>query len=473
MSLDHSALYTELRTLLGESGLLTDPLAVTAHNTDWRGRYQGTAPWVVQPASTAQVIEVIKACAKAGVPLVPQGGNTSQCGAATPRQGYPEIILSLSRMNRILELDAENATLVCEAGAVLAQVQKHAEAAGFLFPLSLASEGSAQIGGVISTNAGGTAVLRYGNMRAQVLGLEVVLADGRCWNGLKGLRKDNTGYDLKQCFIGAEGTLGVITRAVLRLYPLPRQRVTAWLSVPSPTLAVRLLRFLRTQCGDRISAFELVSHSALSLVLHHIPLFQAPLDPLPAWSVLVELEEFDAQAPLQGLLEKALVLALEERLLDNAVLAQSLTEAQALWALRERISEAQKREGISIKHDISVPVSRIPEFIEHAGKNLEAAFPGIRVVCFGHVGDGNLHYNLSFADPERNRILVPQTPAVNRIVHDVVSALNGSISAEHGIGQLKVQELIHYKDPVALDLMKKLKMLLDPQGLLNPGKILA
>ncbi|WP_035417327.1 FAD-binding oxidoreductase [Ferrovum myxofaciens] len=471
--MDHFALYADLHALLGESGLLTDPQVVAAHNTDWRGRYRGTAPWVVQPTSTAQVMEVIKACAKAGVPLVPQGGNTSQCGAATPRSGHPEIILSLSRMNRILELDAENATLVCEAGAILAQVQKHAEASGFLFPLSLASEGSAQIGGVISTNAGGTAVLRYGNMRAQVLGLEVVLADGRCWNGLKGLRKDNTGYDLKQCFIGAEGTLGIITRAVLRLYPLPRQRVTAWLSVPSPTLAVRLLRFLRAQCGDRISAFELVSHSALSLVLHHLPQFQAPLDPLPAWSVLVELEEFDAQAPLQGLLEKALVLALEERLLDNAVLAQSLTEAQALWALREQISEAQKREGISIKHDISVPVSRIPEFIELAGKNLETAFPGIRVVCFGHVGDGNLHYNLSFANPERNRTLVPQTPAVNRIVHDVVSALNGSISAEHGIGQLKVQELVHYKDPVALDLMKKLKMLLDPQGLLNPGKILA
>nr|WP_297502081.1 FAD-binding oxidoreductase [Ferrovum sp.] len=469
----HSALYADLRARLGESGLLTDPLAVAAHNTDWRGRYQGTAPWVVQPASTAQVIDVIKACANAGVPLVPQGGNTSQCGAATPRVGHPEIILSLSRMNRILELDAENATLVCEAGAVLAQVQKHAEAAGFLFPLSLASEGSAQIGGVISTNAGGTAVLRYGNMRSQVLGLEVVLADGRCWNGLKGLRKDNTGYDLKQCFIGAEGTLGIITRAVLRLYPLPRQRVTAWLSVPSPALAVGLLRFLRAQCGDRISAFELISHSALSLVLHHIPQFQAPLDPLPAWSVLIELEEFDALAPLQGLLEKALVLALEEGLLDNAVLAQSLAEAQALWALRERISEAQKREGISIKHDISVPVSRIPEFIECAGRNLEAAFPGIRVVCFGHVGDGNLHYNLSFADPERNRTLIPQTPAVNRIVHDVVSTLDGSISAEHGIGQLKVQELVHYKDPVALDLMKKLKMLLDPQGLLNPGKILA
>ena len=466
------ALLTYLQERLGKDGLITDRAMLEAHNRDWRGRYQGHSPWLVRPANTAQVIDVVKACTEARIPLVPQGGNTSQCGAATPRPGHPDVILSLSRMNRVLALDTENATLTCEAGTVLAQVQQHAEAAGFLFPLSLASEGSAQIGGVISTNAGGVSVLRYGNMRAQVLGLEVVLPDGRLWNGLQGLRKDNTGYDLKQWFIGAEGTLGLITRAVLKLYPRPSHRATAWLALPSPQIAVRLLRFLQALSGDRIASFELISRSALDMVLHHIPAARCPLQTRPTWSVLVEWEAFDAESTLPALTEKWLEQALQASLLEDAAPAQNLTEAKAFWALRESISEAQKREGISIKHDISVPVNRVPDFIDAAGKGLEAAYPGIRIVCFGHVGDGNLHYNLSYADASRNADLVAQTTAVNRIVHDVVHHLGGSISAEHGIGQLKVKELQRYKDPVALDLMKRLKTTLDPHHLFNPGKVL-
>lgn len=462
----------KLRQQLSGVTILTDPLALAAHNRDWRGRYQGHAPWVIQPTSTAQVIQVVKACVASHIPLVPQGGNTSQCGAATPRANQAEVILSLARMNKIDALDRDNATLTCEAGVVLAQVQHHAAEAGFLFPLSLASEGSAQIGGVISTNAGGVSVLRYGNMRAQVLGLEVVLPDGRCWHGLHGLRKDNTGYDIKQWFMGAEGTLGIITRAVLKLYPLPQQRATSWIAVASPEAAVQLLRFLRARTGDRLASFELISRSALGMVLAHKVGSRCPLGQIPDWSVLLELEEFDPTTNLIQQLEIHLAQGLAENRLNDAVLAKNLSEADYFWSLREGISEAQKRVGISIKHDISVPVSQIPAFIKQAGLTLEEAFPGIRIVCFGHVGDGNLHYNLSFENPSANADLVARSEAVNRLVHDVVHTLGGSISAEHGIGQLKVQELTRYKDPVALELMKQMKRMLDPHNLFNPGKVL-
>ncbi|NDU85779.1 MAG: FAD-binding oxidoreductase [Ferrovum sp.] len=465
------SLRLKVLSIVGTSGLVDDPLSVSAHNTDWRGRYHGSAPWGVQPATTEEVIRVVKACAAAGVHIVPQGGNTSQCGAATPRS-TGEIFLSLSRMNRIHDIDHANATLTCDSGVILANIQSAAKAAGFLFPLSLASEGTAQIGGVISTNAGGTAVLRYGNMRALVLGMEVVLADGRCWNGLHGLRKDNTGYDLKQWFIGAEGTLGIITRAVLRLFPLPRQRVTAWLEVTDPAAAVALLRHLYRDCGDRISGFELVSQTALALVVQHLPQCRPPLGKISPWSILLELEESEAQAPLQVMVENSLHKASAESWVTDGVIAHNEQQASEFWGLRELISEAQKREGISIKHDISVPVSRIPEFIERASAQLEQAFPGLRIVCFGHVGDGNLHYNLSYANSLKNAEFIPQTALVNRIVHDVVAQLQGSISAEHGIGQLKVKELQRYKDPVGLALMRQIKQTLDPTGLFNPGKVL-
>ncbi len=462
----------ELEEIVGQTHVVYDPLMLTAHNTDWRGRYQGQAPLVVQPRTTSEVQRVVELCQRHNLALVPQGGNTSQCGASIPRSGHMnEIIISLSKMDQLIELDSENSTITCAAGMILADLQRHAAGAGFLFPLSLASEGSAQVGGLISTNAGGTAVLRYGNMRQQVLGLEVVLADGRCWNGLHGLRKDNTGYDLKQWFIGAEGTLGIITHAVLRLYPQPQQRSTAWLALETPEDAVILLKELRATCGE-ISAFEIISASALHLVEQHLSPLASPLQPIPRWSLLVELEQFSPGDNPQEQIENALARALADQRIQAALIAQSERESSTFWSLRELISEAQKREGISIKHDISVPVSRIPDFIRQSGEKLSAVYPGIRIVCFGHVGDGNLHYNLSFADVVRNTELIRQTPEVNRIVHDIVHALQGSISAEHGIGQLKVGELERYKDPVALDLMHRIKATLDPHDRMNPGKVL-
>lgn len=471
--MNESHLFHELVTIVGPSGVIRDPVMLAAHNTDWRRRYQGNAPLVVQPVDTGQVMRIVEFCRHHALALVPQGGNTSQCGAAIPRSDRPsEIIISLSKMNQHIDIDHENSTVTCSSGVVLADLQRLADEAGFLFPVSLASEGSAQIGGLISTNAGGTAVLRYGNMRQQVLGLEVVLPDGRCWNGLQGLRKDNTGYDLKQWFIGAEGTLGIITRAVLRLYPRPLKRDTAWLAVESPEAAVILLKELRATCGD-ISAFELISESALSLVEQHLSPLLSPFHPIPPWSLLLERERFDDHPESRQSLENALEQALLDHRVTQVILAQNEREAKTFWSLRELISEAQKREGISIKHDISVPVSHIPAFIRQAGSELEAVYPGIRIVCFGHVGDGNLHYNLSFASTPRNTEFILQTPAVNRIVHDVVHDLQGSISAEHGIGQLKVRELERYKDPVALSLMRQLKNALDPDNRMNPGKVLA
>ena len=460
-----------LAGIVGPAGLITDPAGLVPYNTDWRGRYRGDAVVVVKPASTTEVAAVVRACHENRVAIVPQGGNTSLCGAAIPRRGQGEIILNLSRMDRILATDWDNDTLTCEAGTVLATVQHAARQGGHLFPLSIASEGTAEIGGIISTNAGGTAVLRYGNMRNLVLGLEVVLPDGRVWNGLRGLRKDNSGYDLKQWFIGAEGTLGIITAAVLRLFALPQARATAWVAINAPRNAVALLGHLKVRGGDRVTGFELVSRSALQMVLDHIPGSSDPLQHPSPWYVLAEMDDTDPDSEPHILLEACLDEALRTDMITDAALAQSEAQADALWALREQISEAQRLEGISIKHDISVPVSRIPDLIEEATVRLEAAYPGIRLLCFGHVGDGNLHYNLSKPDRLDNAAFIEQTSAVNRIVHDTVNRLGGSISAEHGIGQLKVDELVCYKDPVELDLMKGIKGTLDPLGLMNPGKI--
>jgi len=354
---------------------------------------------------------------------------------------------------------------------LLAHAQEAARAGNRLFPLSIAAEGSAEMGGVISTNAGGTAVLRYGNMRSLVLGLEVVLPDGRIWNGLRGLRKDNSGYDLKHWFIGAEGTLGIITAAVLRLFPLPKVSATAWVGVPNPGAAVALLGLIKSRCGDRLTAFELVARPALQLVLQHIPGSHDPLSTPSPWQVLMELDDSDPGCGLQTLLEETLFDALSEGLVSDAAVAKSQPQAGSLWALREQIAEAQRLEGVSIKHDISVPVDRIPELIDRATTQLEKNYPGVRLICFGHVGDGNLHFNLSKPDRSSNDDFVRETAAVNRIVHDVVMNLGGSISAEHGIGQLKVDELSHYKDPLELELMRSLKHALDPMGLMNPGKI--
>jgi len=433
--------------------------------TDWRGRYRGAAQCVVRPGNSAEVAAVVKACGEANVPIVPQGGNTSLCGAATPDGAGRAVVLSLSRLNRIVAVDPQNNTISVEAGCTLAAVQAAARATDRLFPLALASEGSCQIGGNLSTNAGGVQVLRYGNMRELTLGLEVVLPDGEIWDGRRGLRKDNTGYDLKQLFIGAEGTLGIITGAVLKLFPLPKTQVTCWLNVASPGVAVDLLNSAKNTFDARLTAFELVSETSLGLVLKNIPASARPTVRSP-WYILAEFSEADPAA-----VERWLVRQIDAGGVADAVIAHSEAQAKRLWDLRENISEAQKIEGISIKHDVAVPVSAIPAFLEQADAALERVFPGIRVVAFGHVGDGNLHYNLSKPDAQENATFIAAQPAVNRIVHDAVHALNGSISAEHGIGQLKREELLRYKSPVEIALMRTIKQALDPRGLMNPGKV--
>ena len=469
---DPSALRARLRAIVGPANVLDSAQDMAAHLSDWRGRYHGEALAVVRPGDTAEVSAVVAACAAAGVAMVPQGGNTSLCGGATPLGDGRAVVVSLTRMKRIRALDAENDTLTVEAGCTLAQVQAAAAAADRLFPLALASEGSCMIGGNLSTNAGGVQVLRYGNTRDLVLGLEVVLADGRVWDGLRGLRKDNTGYDLKQLFIGAEGTLGIITAAVLKLFPAIRSRATAWAAVPDPQAAVRLLGRLRAECGDRVSAFEIVGRAALDLVLRHIPGARDPLADAAPWAVLVELGDPGLGAPLAEQLEAALATAADLGLVTDAAIAASGSQAQALWALRENISEAQRIEGVSIKHDVSVPVSRIPEFLECAGAALRQRWPDVRIVAFGHIGDGNLHYNLSKPEAGDNASFIASTPEVNRVVHDLVHTLGGSISAEHGLGQLKREEIARYKSPLELELMRSIKQALDPRALMNPGKVL-
>jgi FAD/FMN-containing dehydrogenase len=462
-------LLESLRRSIGAAQVLTAPFDFAPYCTDWRGRYTGQPLCVVKPGTAEEVAAVVQTCAAAGIAIVPQGGNTGLCGGATPVGG--EVLVSLTRLNRVRAIDTDNNTLTVEAGCTLSAVQEAAASAGRLFPLSLAAEGTATIGGNLATNAGGVQVLRYGNARELCLGLEVVLPDGRLWNGLRSLRKDNTGYDLKHLFIGAEGTLGLITAAVLKLYSRPRQVATAWATVATPAEAVALLTRLREKIGGRATAFELVGRPALELVLRHIPGSRDPLATRSDWQVLIELSdtmESDLDAPL----EDTLGAAIEAGEATDAVIAKNESQAQALWQLRENISEAQKIEGLSIKHDISVPVSRLAEFITRADAALARAFPGVRIVCFGHLGDGNLHYNQSKPFAQDNAAFIAQTDAVNRIVHDLAHELGGSISAEHGLGQLKRKEILRYKSTVEMDMMHAIKLALDPHQLMNPGKIL-
>jgi len=461
-----SDLIARLASIVGTGQVLAEPADLAPYLTDWRGRYRGAAQCVVRPGSTEEVAAVVKACMDAGVAIVPQGGNTSLCGAATPDVAGNSVVLSLGRLNRIRALDTGNNTITVEAGCTLAAVQEAARAADRLFPLALASEGTCQIGGNLSTNAGGVQVLRYGNTRELTLGLEVVLPSGEVWDGLRGLRKDNTGYDLKHLFIGAEGTLGVITAAVLKLFPLPKRQTTCWLNVDSPAAAVMLLNATKSVFDAQLTAFELVSETALQLVLKNISGAVRPGSASP-WYVLAEFSDADSAA-----VESWLTRLMESGEVGDGVLAASESQARKLWDLRENISEAQKIEGVSIKHDVAVPVSRIPDFLAAADAALEQAFPGIRVVAFGHVGDGNLHYNLSKPDAQENSSFLACQPQVNRLVHDVVHALNGSISAEHGLGQLKREEILRYKSPVEMGLMRSIKQTLDPLGLMNPGKVL-
>jgi FAD/FMN-containing dehydrogenase len=448
-------LLAALSAIVGEKNVLAGERDAAPYLIDWRKQWRGAAVCVARPASTAEVAAVVRLCAQQNIAVVPQGGNTGLVGGSVPTGTRPELVLSLSRMNRIRALDALNNTLTAEAGCVLADIQRAADQAGRLFALSLAAEGSCQIGGNLSTNAGGVNVLRYGNTRDQVLGIEAVLPDGRVWDGLRGLRKDNTGYDLKQLFIGAEGTLGVITAAVLKLHPKPMASATAWIEVRDPQHAVELLAALRTACGDRLTAYELLSRTCVDAVLRHRPQVRDPL-PGSAWAVLVQLDDSGSEEALHARFAEALA---EDA---NAVLAKNAAEAKALWAIRETVPEAQ---FTNVKHDISVPVSRIPEFIARAEAALQAIAPRLPIFCFGHVGDGNLHYNVGDA------ALLARREEVSRTVYDVVDALGGSISAEHGLGQLKRAEIARHKPALELELMRAVKKALDPQGLMNPGKV--
>lgn len=461
-----------IRERVGERGWVDDPQDMEPHLVEWRGRWRGRAHAVVRPGSTEEVAEVVRLCAEAELPIVPQAGNTSLCGGSVPDEDGRAIVLSVSRLSRIREVDALDYTMTVEAGCVLADVQRAAAEADRLFPLSLAAEGTCEIGGNLSTNAGGVHVLRYGNARQLALGLEVVLPDGRVWDGLRRLRKDNTGYALREIFLGAEGTLGILTAAVLKLFPRPRARWVAWAAVPDVPSALELLARGRAATGDAVSSFELIPRIALDYVLQHIPGTKDPLRDRHERYVLVELDstvEGDAGLGERGnaLLEQA---AADGLLLDAAI-AESEAQIAALWRLRESISEAQKGEGASVKHDVAVPVSRVAAFLDEATARVERDWPGVRVVAFGHLGDGNIHFNLSVPEGGDDRAFLDHWDAFSRIVHDVVVSMNGSIAAEHGVGRLKRDELVHYKSETEMDLMRTLKRALDPKGIMNPGRV--
>ena len=458
--------------IVGPDGILTDAADIAPYLTDHRKLYQGRALAVIAPRSVEQISRLLRFCNESRIGVVPHGGNTGYCGGATPDESGNQVVVSLRRMNRIRGVDALNYSLVAEAGCILADVQRAADEAERFFPLSLGSEGTCQIGGNLSTNAGGLSVLRYGMMRELVLGLEVVLADGRVLSSLSALRKDNTGYDIKSLFLGAEGTLGIITAASVKLFPKIRSSATAFVAVPKVRAAVDLLARLREASGDRISSFELIPRIGVELTTQHIPGVIDPLQQPYSWYVLCELTSARAADPLDTIMEEALGAALEDGLVLDAALARNERERAALWKLRETIPEAQRIDGASLKHDISVTITTLPDFVERASRWVEDNVPDGRLVIYGHVGDGNLHFNLNQAPGSDRNLFLAREPAIKRALHDLVSEFGGSFSAEHGIGRLKVEELEHYASPVEIDLMRAVKKALDPNGVLNPGKVL-
>ena len=460
-----------LREAVGATNVLTDG-DLSAYETDWRQRYHGRALAVVRPASTPVVAAVVRACAAQGVAIVAQGGNTGLVGASVPDASGSQVLLNLGRMNRVRSIDAPNLAMTVDAGCVLQAVQEAAEAQGLLFALSLAAEGSCTIGGNLATNAGGTGVLRYGNARELCLGLEVVTATGEVWNGLSGLRKDNTGYDLRDLFIGSEGTLGIITGATLKLHPRPAAVTTALAALPTLDAAVALLQLAQTRLGAGLTGFEVMSRYALDLVRSRMPQLVQPLPPSD-WTVLLEQSDNESEAHAQALFEALLEAALERGLISDAAVASSLEQSKAMWHLREAIPMAQALAGANIKHDIALPVSTIARFVERTDAALAATLPGVRLVNFGHLGDGNLHYTVQAPDGvDGAAFLRDHEAAVNAVVYDMVDSYAGSISAEHGIGALKRDELAARKSPVALQLMRSIKRALDPDDLLNPGRVL-
>jgi FAD/FMN-containing dehydrogenase len=466
-----AAILKRLRAALGDKGWSDDPTEIAPYLIDRRENYRGQTPLLVRPKTTQEVAEILRICAEAGIAVVPQGGNTGLVGGAVPSKEGNEILLCLSRMNRIRKLDTENGTITAEAGCILAEVQKAAAATDCLFPLRLASEGSCQIGGIISTNAGGNAVLRYGTTRDLVLGLEVVLADGEIWDGLSSLRKDNTGYDLKQLFIGAEGTLGIITAAVLRLVPRPREVETAFIAVPDIATAITLFHKIKAASGETLSACEFIPRGGLEFVLAHIPGTRDPLTAPGAAYLLIELSSSShGPGELRTLLTDLLARAAEDGLIEDATVASSEAQTAALWRLRESLSDAQKSEGVSIKHDISLPLSALTRFFDEAERQVRQLTAGVRIISFGHLGDGSMHYNLSQPKEMDGAEFLARGPEITRMIHDLVVSLGGSISAEHGIGRLKRDELLRYKSASELRLLRTIKTALDPHCILNPGK---
>lgn len=465
------AVFERIASVVGARGYTCDAAQIEPWCQSWRDNWVGDVGMLVRPASTTEMAEVVQICHQTGTPIVPQGGNTGLTGASQPHADRSEIIVSTSRMNRIVDIDLANDTMTVEAGCILEQIQLTAQENQRLFPLSLAAEGSCQIGGNLATNAGGTQVLRYGNARALVLGVEVVLADGRIWNGLRALRKDNTGYDLKQLFIGAEGTLGIITQAVLKLFPQPSDVQTAFVALPDPQSAVDLLSRARELVGDQVVTFELIQRLGLEITARHISGIRDPFDSEHPWYVLMEITGQGQQGQLRQPLEQLLAAAFEADAVVDAVVAESAAQRENLWAIREKLPEAQNHIGVSVKHDVSVPISQIPTFIAEANRRLQDAFPNCRPVAFGHVGDGNIHFNVAQPEQAQPDVFKQAYADVNRVVHDLIAEMNGSISAEHGLGRLRMEEAERYKSEVELDLMRTLKKALDPNNILNPGKV--
>jgi len=457
--------------IVGPQGFLADSNDIAPYVNDHRNLYRGTTPLVLRPKNTAEVAKILNYCNDAGIGVVPSGGNTGYCGGATPSAIGDQIVVSLSRMNAIRSLDALNYTITCEAGCVLAGIQTAAEAAGRYFPLSLGSEGSCQIGGNLSTNAGGTSVVRYGMARSLVLGLEVVLPDGRVLDSLKSLRKDNTGYDLRDLFIGAEGTLGVITAATLKLFPQPQTVVTALVALRSLESAIELLAQLRSASGDAIVTYEVMPRIVIDFELQYLKGISDPFDTRHDWYVLVEVQSARRDPALSDAIQESLSSAIENELASDALVAQNESQRTAFWAMRERIPEGERHAGTSIKHDVSVPVTDIPALVKEGSAAMLKLVPNGRVISFGHLGDGNLHFNLCLPDRFDKAETEAMTPQVNRAVHDIVAKYRGSIAAEHGIGRLKREELAHYKSAVEMDVMRAIKSALDPKGIMNPGKV--
>ena len=462
----------KLTNIVGSTHIQTSG-DLTKYEEDWRKRARGKALAVIRPGTTAEVSSVVKACLEKRVSIVPQGGNTSMVVGSIPNDSGTQVLLSMQRMNKVRSIDAANLTMTVESGSVLQQVQQSAEKAGFLFPLSLGSQGSCTIGGNLSTNAGGTQVVRYGNARELCLGLEVVSASGEVWNGLSGLRKDNTGYDLKNLYIGSEGTLGIITAATLKLYPMPAAKLTSWAGVQTIEQAVELLGLAHKMLGPALSGFEVMGQFALSLVDKHFPHLNVPLWKTNPYCILLEASDNESESHARALFEALMQKAIEAEVITDAVIAESLAQAKALWLIRENITMAQAAEGLNIKHDISIPVSQIPSFVMHTDALIAKTIEGVRIVNFGHLGDGNLHYNVQAPQGVDPKIFLQKYEHdINTLVYDSVMEHGGSISAEHGVGSLKVDSLKDYKDPTALSIMRLIKQALDPQCIMNPGRVI-